>query len=1606
MATTLIRSHASKTDYRSLIAAGLIGFALVAQLRADDWPTYRHDNQRSGVTAEKLAFPLDSAWTFVSQHAPEPAWEAPRDVPVEGILELGRVQFDDVYHVAVADGAVFFGSSVDHRVMALDAATGSVRWSVFTEGPIRLVPSVAGARLYVGSDDGFAYCLLANSGAMVWKQRIGPRPDRLLGHGKMTSVWPLRTGILVDAGTAYCGAGIWPAEGVYLQAMKAETGDLVWRNDTTGETTDSIVSPQGYLLATADELFVPQGRVSPAAYARTNGAYKYTARFGKTVGGTHALIADDILYTGTEELMSYHRQTRERVAWFPGRQVIVTAEAAYSLDGKAMVAMNRKQYAEPSTRRFSLRDQRIRSGRDLRSGKGSRDRADRAEKEAAKLLADLDKQIAALPVDGDAVKALTAKRAPLQAALDAKKATLAEAETLFAQLEERQRDLDAQWDKAGAQMTATHAWETPCECAESLILAGDTLIAGGQDLVVAVHAVTGKQLWSAPVKGKAKGLAVADGRLYVSTDSGTIHCFGAVDGVKRGDVKEPVAVAPTTATDLYGAAATAIVKHSGVRRGYALVIGTRTGQLALELAKRTELTIHAVCSEEATAEPMRRMLQQAGLYGKRVCVDVAPLDQLPYSDYFANLIVSELPLSGRLDTVPAGEIKRLLKPCGGVVMMGATEGGEDGRITVDALQKWFAATQLSGGEVVAQDGLWIKASRSALPGAGSWTHQYADAGNTTCGYDAIVKCPLGLLWFGRPGPLHMVSRHRRAAAPLTINGILFVQGEHQVMAYDAYNGLLLWERKIPNVVRDIISHDCSNLAADDKSFFVATQAKCLRLAAETGEVLSTYTIPEAKMGGRWGYIATANGILFGTRTPRKRDCNALFAIDVASGKMLWVHEGKSIHQPSISVGDGRVFFVDDNTATQARREALKRRVGRLTPAEAERVLKDAPVRTALCLDAATGKQLWSRPMDLTGGIGGPYWSSLGSMVRNGVLVLFGIYRDGHYWRDFFAGQFESRRILAINAGDGATLWEKHIGYRVRPLIINETLHAEPWAYDLRTGKQLTRTNPISGREEPWQFARPGHHCGCPAASPNVLLFRSYHIGFYDLVGDCGVTHFSTQRPGCWINFIPGNGLIMVPEASSGCMCPFANLATVVFKPREKNRAWTKYSMSGKMTPVKRLALNIGAPGDRKDRNGTLWLSYPRPRGSLVLQFKADLKSWPGGGYFKHSPDFVNVRETSSPWLYTTGFRGLRQCTLPLLAEGDGTARYMVRLHFADLDNDLPDARVFDVHLQGKPVFEALDVAKETGGKNRAIIKEFTGIDVTRDLTIDLAPKTKNPPPQNGPVLQAVEIIREKMLTAGLLAPSFLLNNAEPKGTKDVRIANHKDRAFDGILRVEAPEGFSVVPAEESIRVASGEIKTFPVTVTVAGKPARGDYPLTFKLLRKDGGVEAEEKNTIEFLGDRQRVIVKAEVDLYVGASFPKSRRNTNATVLLDGGHRKIGDESHHVVYLKFPLDVPGKPLSATLRLFNGSNPTSNGGNVCLTEPWDEATINYENRPMPGRVVGNVGPVESAATLVIPLEISLDGMQALYLAVDPINCDGTDYLTKETGKPAELIVEFK
>jgi len=95
-------------------------------------------------------------------------------------------------------------------------------------------------------------------------------------------------------------------------------------------------------------------------------------------------------------------------------------------------------------------------------------------------------------------------------------------------------------------------------------------------------------------------------------------------------------------------AAEQILSASGVTRGYCLILGCNEGQLAYELAKRSELIVFGVDKDRGQIARARALLGKAGVYGSRITLHQADsLDSLPFPKAFANLIVENDPLAAR-----------------------------------------------------------------------------------------------------------------------------------------------------------------------------------------------------------------------------------------------------------------------------------------------------------------------------------------------------------------------------------------------------------------------------------------------------------------------------------------------------------------------------------------------------------------------------------------------------------------------------------------------------------------------------------------------------------------------------------------------------------------------------------------------------------------------------------------------------------------------------------------------------------------------------------------------------------------------------------------------
>jgi outer membrane protein assembly factor BamB len=228
-------------------------------------PTYRHDSARSGITSDNVDLvTLKQVWIHQSKFPPQPAWLGParRDGWHKVDNLKPKMVFDWAFHVVIDEKSVYFGSSADDQVYCLNAEDGKVRWKFFTEAPIRFAPTIYSGKVYVGSDDGLVYCVSAENGQEIWRYEADPGGYRLPGNGRMISISPIRSGILVGDEVAYFCAGIFSFNNAFLCAVGARNGDLIWQEKMSG------FSPQGYLLSSSEQLYVQNSRGNPFVFRR------------------------------------------------------------------------------------------------------------------------------------------------------------------------------------------------------------------------------------------------------------------------------------------------------------------------------------------------------------------------------------------------------------------------------------------------------------------------------------------------------------------------------------------------------------------------------------------------------------------------------------------------------------------------------------------------------------------------------------------------------------------------------------------------------------------------------------------------------------------------------------------------------------------------------------------------------------------------------------------------------------------------------------------------------------------------------------------------------------------------------------------------------------------------------------------------------------------------------------------------------------------------------------------------------------------------------------------------------------------------------------------
>jgi len=309
----------------------------------------------------------------------------------------------------------------------------------------------------------------------------------------------------------------------------------------------------------------------------------------------------------------------------------------------------------------------------------------------------------------------------------------------------------------------------------------------------------------------------------------------------------------------------------------------------------------------------------------------------------------------------------------------------------------------------------------------------------------------------------------------------------------------------------------------------------------------------------WGYLAVVNDQLIGSAqlpSARWRDLGkdpvniqfsdaapvvtsqAVFSLDRRTGEIQWQFDGGSILNPSLAIEGGKVFLAQAPTPAAAGRSPIKDLKGEGLNLVALD-LRSGQVRWRTCPDEI---QVAEHNLTLT--------------AAGGKLAAVMSYnKEDRLWY----------RVAAFDAASGDPSWQadqdngatggSHGEQVLHPTILGNVLIAEPRAYDLLRGQPidpavaLGLSTAANGQNDPapWVLRRGGHGCGTLSASSRAIFYRADNPTMYEF--GSGPRKLTTvSRPGCWINMIPAGGLVLVPEASSGCSCSFSIQTSFAFIP--------------------------------------------------------------------------------------------------------------------------------------------------------------------------------------------------------------------------------------------------------------------------------------------------------------------------------------------------------------------------------------------------------------------------------------------------------------------------
>lgn len=1137
---------------RAFFAYGLVVISGLLSLKStpagQDWPMWRGNAARTAAVSNELPAELTTQWLH-RYPAREQAWDDP--------LNLDLMTYDRVFEPIVYGGLVCLGFNDKDKLVAIDIKSGRLRWTCYTEGPVRLPPVGYDGKIYFGCDDGFLYCVSAVDGEIVWKFRGAPNSQHAIGNRRLISAWPSRGGPVVYDGDVYFAASIWPFMGTFIYSLDAKTGDVNWVNDSTGaqyikqpHSAPSFagVAPQGAFVATEKFLIVPGGRSVPAVFDRQTGELKYFEinAGGKGTGGSFVTADEQHYYVHTREkgTRAFNLETGLKTAFTPNEPVIAEGVLYSSeVEGERRVVRAYDSTTSSNKARKPMWEIEAAGEGELILANGT-------------LLAASGSQLTMIDVTGSSpVVTGTHQIDGLQDGESIARLLVAEKRIVMvgdagtvASIGDRV--------KIPRQVTAM---APVAEVSQEERLKAETLLSHGQ----------------------AEGYALWFGRADSPQLSGLI-ATSPFSQLAIVDDDEARVQALRKRLDQYGQ------------------LGRITGHVGTaETFRAPRYVAHMVFTTAEVAknsEAITSMWQSVRPYGGTLVVvdSAASSDELSIRLDSQSLeqasvdLVGETVVATRRGALPGsadwthqyGDIANTVK-------------SDDSRVKLPLGILWFGGSsnmdvlprhghgppeQVVGGRLVIQ-GMNSLSARDVYTGRVLWKREFDDLGTFDVYYDATYEnTPLNPKY----NQVHIPGANGRGTNYVLTEDRLYLLLGATCLMLDPATGKDVGRIEMP-VAEDGSQPEWGYLGVSGDVLLggvgFANYREQHKLKFESDRQLR---------GNRLG---------FGSKSFDRAASAGLIAFDRHSGEQLWrVDASHSFWHNGIVAGNGRVFCLDRNP-TQVE-EAMRRRG--LSLPDSYRIV---------CLDISTGSRVWQ----VNDGIFGTW---LGYSEESDLLLQAGAQASDRLYAEVGQGM----RVYNAKTGDVRWKKDrlKYAGPCILHndlIITNANSYSESaGAFSLQDGSQYLVAHPLTGEMVPWKMTR-AYGCNNIIASENMLTFRSGAAGYYDLKTNSGTGNLGGFKSGCTSNLVVANGVLNAPDYTRTCSCSYQNQTSLALVHMPEMEFWSVNALASTEATggdasrgdgvVQSVGFNLGAAGDRRDEDGVLWLEYPARAGTspaFVVEF--------------------------------------------------------------------------------------------------------------------------------------------------------------------------------------------------------------------------------------------------------------------------------------------------------------------------------------------------------------------------------------------------------------------